>query len=108
MNSMYFDYFVASCGVRVCVEMSGTPQCKMCQVAYRLSDKSSFFPAHFLFSDIVDKEGGTAFANYIRRNKLGKVVQSPIAINPNSNHKIRVWIFTPDKKAIRKWYKKHA
>ena len=65
--------------------------------------------AFIVFSDTFHrgKHSGRRFAGYIRRYKLGNVVESPIRVNPNTGHKLRVWTWAVDWKAMKKWWEKH-
>lgn len=47
---------------------------------------------------------GVDFATLITKEKLGNLVESDWQINPNSTRPLKVWIFTPDKQAILKWW----
>jgi hypothetical protein len=54
---------------------------------------------------------GYHFADYIRNQKLGLVVESAkLAPNPNypRGHMIKTWIWTPDPAALWKWWKKNG
>lgn len=57
------------------------------------------------------KNYGYHFADYIRNQKLGVVVEAAkLAPNPNypRGHQIKIWIWTPDPKALWKWWKKNG
>lgn len=49
---------------------------------------------------------GPDFAKYIRDNRLGSVKESPMRFNTNEpEHRLRVYVWAPNKKAINKWWK---
>ena len=65
-------------------------------------------PAFLSFSDIYREsaEGGQALADYIKKNKLGPIVQTTIRTNQNSGNRIRAWIWGPNATKLRAWWKK--
>lgn len=53
---------------------------------------------------------GHAFAEFIEKNKLGKVWESPAIVNKafHPDHANQVWIFMPDVDAVQAWWKDNA
>lgn len=51
---------------------------------------------------------GERFAQYVRENKLGNVLKSESARNPNSGNQIAVWIWTVDQTALLAWGRDHG
>lgn len=49
---------------------------------------------------------GERLVSYIRRNKLGKVVSTAPAKNPNHDGTLKAWLWTPDKKILKTWQKR--
>lgn len=49
---------------------------------------------------------GAQFAKFIQENKLGEVVTTSPKINKlyHPDHKVQIWIWTPDQDAIEAWY----
>lgn len=70
-----------------------------------LQSRSSFAPyfAMVIFSDAVQNKRGEWLAKFLVDEKLGVVVESPAATNPNTLHKIKTWIFVPNHVALKKW-----
>lgn len=60
----------------------------------------------YLFSDTVASKGGRKFAKFILDNELGSVYKSSEGINPNTQNKIEVFVWTPNKKKLTSWYNK--
>ena len=55
-----------------------------------------------------EREGYTGdLYRSIKKHKLGNVIQTEKKHNPNSGNKIRVYLWTVDKKALSKWFKRH-
>lgn len=65
--------------------------------------------AHLIFTGTMGRsqEGkrtyGYKFATYLIEKGLGTVVESAIAVNPNSRHRLRVWVWTLDRNALTAW-----
>lgn len=51
---------------------------------------------------------GSDFAEFIRTNKLGEVIESPKVVNKafHSNHSNQVWVWTPNRDALKQWWDK--
>lgn len=65
--------------------------------------------SHLIFTGVTgrsktgdDSYGGKLEA-YIREKGLGTVTGSQIATNPNSHRRLKVWIWTLDRKAFSSW-----
>jgi hypothetical protein len=63
------------------------------------------WPGAFLFTDAKapqqnTRTAGDAFADFIRRHKLGKLQATGWFKNPNTNNLIQQWTFFPDGKAL--------
>lgn len=96
-----------SCGVR---ELVGVSQCSPREL---LKSIDLTHLAHVVFSDSTNRPhyernsgnnfSGNNFAQFLRDNKLGRVVASPVRVNPNSYSPIAVWIWTPNKNAVEKF-----
>lgn len=99
-----------SCGVCLAFELSGDAAWDALEMAincFRGPALAAARPAFavYLFSDAVEYYNGSELASFLATNKLGQVTTSPTVRNPNSDHDIIVWIFTPDVDAFRKWAK---
>lgn len=59
--------------------------------------------------DCVDVGYGSAFAQYIKDNNLGVVVESPKRYNRRNepDHQDQIWIWAPSFDHLREWYNKH-
>lgn len=57
--------------------------------------------------DTDDTTYGPKFAAYIRKHKLGRVVEGPVSTNRMNHptHKVRLWIWKPSVKGLTKWWK---
>lgn len=57
----------------------------------------------FIFSDRAHRMSpGSQLARFIRKNGYGKVTAGPVTVNPNTENKIRVWIWAPNSKFLDK------
>ena len=64
--------------------------------------------AFMIFTANVDGyEYGDIFAQYLRKNHLGKVHGNQIGYNPNSQHNIRVWMWQVNWDELKSWYNKN-
>lgn len=64
------------------------------------NDKNASF---FIFSDICRKKYGKNLHKYIIKNHLGEVIKSKSQINPNSSNSLTMWIWTLNRKNLKKW-----
>lgn len=65
--------------------------------------------AHYIFSQAGARaKYGDTFARLIRRERIGTVKESPVAVNPGTRNPLKVWLWTPDKKALETWAEKFA
>jgi len=48
---------------------------------------------------------GEKLAKFIIKHKLGTVISPNQRKNPNSGNMIKAWIWTPNEKNLRKWFK---
>lgn len=69
----------------------------------------------YVFSDAVSESGkihriGLNLAKYIVDQGLGTVLESPAKINSvnHPEHKVKVWIWSVNKAALRAWNKAHS
>lgn len=63
--------------------------------------------AFILITDRTERTRGVDLVKYIKKHKLGYTVHTRAKKNPNSGNKIRAWLWSPDNRALRAWYKKH-
>ena len=63
--------------------------------------------AFILFTELVKHKYAKRFATYISKQKLGTVIHTPSKVNLKSGNKIRAWIWTVDRKALKQWAKEH-
>ena len=70
---------------------------EVCKSYFRNESKCAFY----IFSDIHRKRRGKQLVEYITKNELGKITESPTKINPNSESSLKVWIWTINTKNLR-------
>lgn len=64
--------------------------------------------AHFIFTQAnKTAKYGTRFAKLIADYDLGYLEQTAWGRNPNTCHFVKVWVWTPDFKKLRKWYEEN-
>ena len=61
----------------------------------------------FLFTGVVADRYPGDFSRLIKRAKLGDVVCTNPRVNPNSDNVIRAYLWSVDKIALSKWFKKN-
>lgn len=62
--------------------------------------KACYYRQPFIvFSDNIDKsKAGIKLAEYIEKNNLGTITESPIGFNPGHMSQIKIWIWTIDRR----------
>ncbi len=64
--------------------------------------------AFLIFTDNVsDSDNGKDLEDYIKEHKLGTVKATRQRRNPNTENMIKVWIWTPNERNLKAWYRKH-
>lgn len=58
-----------------------------------------------LFTDNLVSTHGSRLAQYLKRKKLGNVIQTAPKKNPKSGRQVQCWIWDIDWKALRAWEK---
>lgn len=56
-----------------------------------------------LITDNIAEGNGQRLVRFIRKEKLGRVVSSPVAINPKHNTKIKCWVWAPNWPSVFKY-----
>ena len=82
-------------------EFKATLNLSMCQVVFTQNTKAK---------DAEDTSAlnyGVRLATYITKHKLGSVVQSETAKNPNTSNPITVFVWTLNAKNLRTWWAAH-
>lgn len=101
-----------SCGAVEVHHLPGTnPDRTVFAIANYLYHKANPRPAAFvIFSDVINPETpsrGQRLAEWLtgeEGQKIGSLLQTERCVNPRTGNVIRVWIFTPNHKAMRDWY----
>ena len=105
-----FDKAHSSCGI---VEMhhlpDQPPEQTMFALGTQLYHKANGRPAAFvLFSDIVGGAAASRGENLAATLKasgvVGPVYETPVAVNPRTGNRIRVWLISLDHDKFRRWY----
>jgi hypothetical protein len=103
-----FDKSHVSCGV---VEVhhlpDESPSATVFAIANHLYHKANGRPAAFVvFSDVVDRKDsrGVGLADEITKMRCGGLFGSTKEVNPKTGHVIKLWVWTLDHEALRKWY----
>lgn len=64
--------------------------------------------AFILFTDAVKYKNGQELARFIQKHDLGTVYGARARTNPNSGNKIKAWIWSPNKRKLKAYYRKYA
>jgi hypothetical protein len=97
-----------SCGVYQLQNLDSDSSVVVQQVANDISNRITTGEntyAFLLFSDAVIAGNGASLAKYIKEKKLGSIVASRVKINPNSENKIKVWIWGVNRNNLFKFLK---
>lgn len=71
-------------------------------------ESSGNFKPLVLFTDRVAYRNGSSLAAYIRRHRLGAVIETRPVHNPNSRHRVQGWLWRIDRRRWESWVKKHV
>lgn len=63
--------------------------------------------AFLMFTDAVGNKNGSKLASFIRKHGLGVIYETRPRTNPNSRNRIQVWVWGPDERALKSWWKKN-
>ncbi len=55
------------------------------------------------FTDPVEFGRGEHLKNYIQENNVGTVLESDVNLNPNSSRDLKIYLYTPDLVALKRW-----
>lgn len=58
-----------------------------------------------IFSGVTERKAAQAFADYLKSAKLGKVMRTRSAVNPNTGNKIQLFVWEINHPRLLKWYK---
>jgi hypothetical protein len=75
----------------------------ICSETYTSGKKGAFL----MFTDINKKIAAKNLSKYILKNKLGTITKSPTSINPNSKNRLQVFIWTINKRNLKRFAKEH-
>lgn len=98
------------CGLSEVEGLSTNPKETLLEICHSKYDEwgPGKSQAFILFTDAVKYKRGTMLAKYIEKNKLGVIYKTTRAKkNPNTNNLIIVWIWSPNEKNLRSWWKKN-
>jgi len=62
--------------------------------------------AYIVFSDIRACTRGKSLVKLIKKHKLGTIISPRARVNPNSGNKLKMWIWSPNDRLLKKWYNK--
>lgn len=98
-----------SCGVKIVydLDLSRTTNERAIEIGnYHFDPTRLRTPAAmYAFSDNEANRRGHDLAQLFKENELGEITETGFHVNPNSNNKIKVWIFAPDNDKFKTWFK---
>lgn len=56
-----------------------------------------------IFTEASSGRYATRFAKFIETSRLGTIERIPTFYNPNSGHRVRMFVWTVDHKAVARW-----
>lgn len=100
------------CGIDEIDGLSRDPKDTLLEVCQEKYDNGGWGDvsrqAYIIFHDANKNGNGIAMAKYITKNNLGDIVSPARSrINPNSRNYIRAWVWSPDEKLLKAWWKKN-
>lgn len=104
------------CGVQFIDMIDDSPESVLVDVCEKKYNENNdwdeyaepLLQAFLIFTDNVsDNNFGEELADYITKHKLGGVKASRQRRNPNTDNMIRVWIWSPNERNLKAWYRKH-
>lgn len=107
-NLQYFEGKPREAMINFCRSNLGRP------VVWKIVDPSgndkgragALFSFYF-FSGPTNRRYGSQFAEFIKENELGKLIESPALTNHayHPDHANQIWIWMPDVTALNRWWK---
>lgn len=99
-----------SCGIRQAVGLYGHNKQNAVSIGDGIYSRESTTvgAGMVIFSDVATRSSvssGADFANYLRNLHFGAVEETSVVRNPNSGNKIKMWIFIPNHRKFRAWWK---
>ena len=86
-SSLAFMKSRSTVGVNSCE--CGGAGCEDCE------EKGEGMFAHVIFTDLATGSPGAALARYLNRKWRGSVKASAVKVNPNTDSRLVVWVFSP-------------
>ena len=98
---------ISCCGIREYDGLRPTPQQNLTEFIqdYLEEIRENEPYAFVIFSDNHTADRGQAFANLIKKEKLGTIAETRKILNPNTHHKLKAWIWGINEKKLRAWAK---
>lgn len=96
----------ACCGVREFDGLDGGSEATVKEVVTYLDRDDSW--RFLVFTDITADGYGSRLSSYVKKHKLGNIVCSRSAINPNTDNRIKVWVWELNHRAVKAWGAKRA
>lgn len=62
---------------------------------------------YVIFTDVFYSTKGERLVKYIKLNKLGVIYGTKYKTNINSGNMIKLWVWSPHDRNLKKWWKKH-
>lgn len=93
------------CGVW---EIDGVSDALPAKVLFDIQEIWGVSSRNLVFTDITQyrkcKHSGWGFAAFLRKKRLGAVLgPSKPGLNPESNNRVCVWVWTPNVEAVERW-----
>ena len=100
------------CGLDEIEGLEGSPEetlLHVCEEKYDIGWGDGAKHAFLMFTDTTKSGRGKQLAEYIEKHGLGYVDKTRKARrNPNTGNYVSVWIWSPNEKALKKWWKKES
>ena len=115
---MYLKCDMCCCGIREIGNLQDTasPEAAMKDFMNEIAPHPSYCTGRIesrdkfryaIFSATQRSRYGTNFASYITEHKLGELIETGYNKNPNSRRMLKIWVWTLDHVALKKWKDEH-
>lgn len=105
-NDVNVEQTRGCCGNDEIYNLQRDPTENVLKVAFQRYEEENK-AAFYTFADVVGFKNGSRLAKFIVKNNLGQIVETRSKRNPNTDNRIRVWIWDVDDVALKRWWAKN-
>ena len=99
-------YRLVNCGIE---ELVGVSEDTPTEILFELCSNGEISSRNVVFTDTTrhknNVDSGWRFAAFLCKKRLGTVLgPSKPGVNPNTRNQVCVWVWTPNVKAVQRWF----